>query len=268
MNNFIISKFNMNINIKRMASILVSPRIMSGIFAISFVVAAHGASFSRLYTVEAQGLEGPSELFPIQTVNVEWSGHNMESDQTVSFSNIFEYYQFETGLTNTPEMGSVIFSGNYDHVNKLVTIKTPLKITTSWHSGTTGGSYQDTYIMSAPNPGPESRFTWEESQIVFKVDDEGRWILHSNDNNIQPGIGGGYVSEYIPFEMDEYHPYTLTAYQYPNIVKSMTFTPHLMAVEDIVDDQGNTESVFDLLGRPVRNPGKGIYIRNGKKVVL
>ena len=37
------------------------------------------------------------------------------------------------------------------------------------------------------------------------------------------------------------------------------------AVEDLEDSDGNVNAVYDLVGRKVSNPAKGIYIVNGKK---
>jgi hypothetical protein len=39
-------------------------------------------------------------------------------------------------------------------------------------------------------------------------------------------------------------------------------------IEDIKDENGNVTGVYDLQGRKVENPSKGIYIINGKKTLI
>ena len=38
--------------------------------------------------------------------------------------------------------------------------------------------------------------------------------------------------------------------------------------KDIKDENGNVTGVYDLQGRKVENPSKGIYIINGKKTLI
>ena len=40
------------------------------------------------------------------------------------------------------------------------------------------------------------------------------------------------------------------------------------AVEGVAAEDGGDGVYFDLMGRRVAYPGKGIYIRNGKKVLI
>ena len=40
------------------------------------------------------------------------------------------------------------------------------------------------------------------------------------------------------------------------------------AVDKVPENTGTHDTVYDLSGRKVNNPGKGIYIRDGKKVIL
>jgi hypothetical protein len=41
-----------------------------------------------------------------------------------------------------------------------------------------------------------------------------------------------------------------------------------MDVENIIAPQTQETVIYDLMGRPTAEPGKGIYIVNGKKVVI
>jgi polyribonucleotide nucleotidyltransferase len=39
------------------------------------------------------------------------------------------------------------------------------------------------------------------------------------------------------------------------------------AIEEIVTEENNGE-FYDLQGRKIQNPGKGVYIKNGKKIII
>ena len=40
------------------------------------------------------------------------------------------------------------------------------------------------------------------------------------------------------------------------------------AIDEVKCDDGNVETIYDLQGRKVEKPAKGIYIINGKKLLL
>ena len=42
----------------------------------------------------------------------------------------------------------------------------------------------------------------------------------------------------------------------------------LTGIEDVVEEVGNYEGIYDLQGRKIINPARGIYIQNGKKVIF
>ena len=46
------------------------------------------------------------------------------------------------------------------------------------------------------------------------------------------------------------------------------FFPGITVIEKVKVDNGETRTVYDILGRPVDNPSKGIYIKNGRKVLI
>ena len=43
--------------------------------------------------------------------------------------------------------------------------------------------------------------------------------------------------------------------------------PGTTGIEDIESESNGNSKVYDLQGRPVENPTKGIYITNGKKII-
>ncbi len=80
------------------------------------------------------------------------------------------------------------------------------------------------------------------------------------------GVFGGYTMRFVRFSLDwasnGKYKFTEEKPFYP--IKSTNPT----AVENVKTENGNARTVYDLQGRIVENPTKGIYIVNGKKVLI
>ena len=80
------------------------------------------------------------------------------------------------------------------------------------------------------------------------------------------GIYDGFVMRFVRFSLDwasdGKYKFTEDAPFYP--IKST----NPAAVEEITVNNANTDIIYDLQGRQVENPTKGIYIVNGKKMVI
>ena len=61
--------------------------------------------------------------------------------------------------------------------------------------------------------------------------------------------------------------YEEVAYVAKNIEITMTYTNGETGVIEVKGQNGKVETMYDLQGRKVENPTKGIYIINGKKVL-
>jgi len=80
------------------------------------------------------------------------------------------------------------------------------------------------------------------------------------------GVFGGYTMRFVRFSLDwasnGKYKFTEDAPFYP--IKSTNGT----SIENITDTTVNDGAIYDLQGRKVENPSKGIYIINGKKVLV
>ena len=80
------------------------------------------------------------------------------------------------------------------------------------------------------------------------------------------GVFGGYTMRFVRFSLDwasnGQFKFTDDAPFYP--IKSTNQT----AIEEITDNRVQSTGVYDLQGRKVENPTKGLYIINGKKVLV
>ena len=80
------------------------------------------------------------------------------------------------------------------------------------------------------------------------------------------GVFGGYTMRFVRFSLDwasnGKYKFTEDAPFYP--IKSTNQT----AIEEITDNRVKSTDIYDLQGRKVENPSKGIYIINGKKVLV
>ena len=80
------------------------------------------------------------------------------------------------------------------------------------------------------------------------------------------GVFGGYTMRFVRFSLDwasnGKYKFTDDAPFYP--IKSTNQT----AIEEITDNRVKSTDIHDLQGRKVENPSKGIYIINGKKVLV
>ena len=80
------------------------------------------------------------------------------------------------------------------------------------------------------------------------------------------GVFGGYTMRFVRFSLDwasnGKYKFTDDAPFYP--IKSTNGT----SIENITDTTVNDGAIYDLQGRKVENPSKGIYIINGKKVLV
>ncbi len=80
------------------------------------------------------------------------------------------------------------------------------------------------------------------------------------------GVFGGYTMRFVRFSLDwasnGKYKFTDDAPFYP--IKSTNGT----SIEHITDTTVNDGAIYDLQGRKVENPSKGIYIINGKKVLV
>ena len=80
------------------------------------------------------------------------------------------------------------------------------------------------------------------------------------------GVFGGYTMRFVRFSLDwasnGKFKFTDDAPFYP--IKSTKGT----SIESITDTTVNDGAIYDLQGRKVENPIKGIYIMNGKKIMI
>lgn len=80
------------------------------------------------------------------------------------------------------------------------------------------------------------------------------------------GVFGGYTMRFVRFSLDwasnGKYKFTDDAPFYP--IKSTNQT----AIEEITDNRVKSTDIYDLQGRKVENPSKGIYIIDGKKVLV
>ena len=80
------------------------------------------------------------------------------------------------------------------------------------------------------------------------------------------GLFGGFTMRFVRFSLDwasnGVYKFTDDAPFYP--IKSTNPT----AIEEVETESGNVKGIYDLQGRRVTNPAKGIYIINGKKVIF
>ena len=80
------------------------------------------------------------------------------------------------------------------------------------------------------------------------------------------GVFGGYTMRFVRFSLDwasnGKYKFTDDAPFYP--IKSTNQT----AIEEITDNRVQSTDIYDLQGRKVENPSKGIYIIDGKKVLV
>ncbi len=80
------------------------------------------------------------------------------------------------------------------------------------------------------------------------------------------GVFGGYTMRFVRFSLDwasnGKYKFTEDAPFYP--IKSTNQT----AIEEITDNRVKSTDIYDLQGRKVENPSKGIYIIDGKKVLV
>ena len=80
------------------------------------------------------------------------------------------------------------------------------------------------------------------------------------------GLFGGYTMRFVRFSLDwasdGKYKFTADAPFYP--IKSTNPT----AIEEVKNENGKVKGIYDLQGRKVENPGKGLYIINGKKFLV
>ena len=80
------------------------------------------------------------------------------------------------------------------------------------------------------------------------------------------GVFGGYTMRFVRFSLDwasnGQFKFTEESPFYP--IKSTNLT----AIEEITDKGVQSTDIYDLQGRKVENPSRGIYIINGKKVFI
>jgi hypothetical protein len=80
------------------------------------------------------------------------------------------------------------------------------------------------------------------------------------------GVHDGFVMRFVRFSLDwasnGTYKFTDDAPFYP--IKSTNPS----AIEEVKGENGNVKTIYDLQGRKVENPSKGIYIVNGKKISI
>ncbi len=80
------------------------------------------------------------------------------------------------------------------------------------------------------------------------------------------GVFGGFTMRFVRFSLDwasnGVYKFTKEAPFYP--IKSTNPT----AIEEVETENANVKAIYDLQGREVENPTKGLYIINGKKVLV
>lgn len=219
-------------------------------------------------------------FFPEKWIEVQWMNGNIEESQVVKIPNLFMNYKFSsTGFTFNnktleEDAKNKTFPGVFYSTNRIIKLNTPLKFQHYFMAGTSGCGEYWYYIMPVEIRRYDKHFVWEASEIVFDVDDDGVWYLRTEsetDEGLTYAIGAGgfsYFNRAFPSaDGDEDYRETKTPFVY--MIKEMTFTPYFSSVNEIIKETpGESGQLYDLTGRRILNPAKGIYIRNGKKVVL
>ena len=62
--------------------------------------------------------------------------------------------------------------------------------------------------------------------------------------------------------------YEELAYVNKNLDITFTYTNEETGISEVKGENGKVKGVYDLQGRKVENPSKGIYIIDGKKVLI
>ncbi|MBQ2123519.1 MAG: hypothetical protein II200_05985, partial [Bacteroidaceae bacterium] len=70
------------------------------------------------------------------------------------------------------------------------------------------------------------------------------------------------------YEFDENVTVNATLHSYENGVCTVCGEEDTTGIDDITSNVHQQSEIFDLHGRRVNNPGKGLYIVNGKKVMI
>jgi hypothetical protein len=80
------------------------------------------------------------------------------------------------------------------------------------------------------------------------------------------GVYDGFVMRFVRFSLDwaSNGAYKFTEEQPFHPIKSTAQT----AIEEVKIENGEANTIYDLQGRKVENPTKGIYIINGKKTMI
>lgn len=101
------------------------------------------------------------------------------------------------------------------------------------------------------------------------VDDEGnelatgmRYVKGGNIYSMLTPIFDGYTLTESNADYDE------LARVSKNIDITLTYTKNDTGITDVKGENGNVKTVYDLQGRRINNPTRGIYIVNGKKVLI
>ena len=116
------------------------------------------------------------------------------------------------------------------------------------------------YSKTAPSAG-DAVFNGISSSAVLRYP-AGTLGVYYEEN----GVFGGYTMRFVRFSLDwasnGKYKFTEDAPFYP--IKSTNPT----RVEELKTENGKVKGVYDLQGLKVENPSKGIYIIDGKKVLV
>lgn len=241
---------------------------------------------SKEYTASLTRLSGAT--FPELKIEIWWckdpSSDDPNSETTVYLPNYFAQVPFQSGGFSFDQQPSVVqakrMTGTWNATDSTVTFHLPWKIgRESFGSGHTF-SYESWYCLVPAKTlyTDVARLIWDSWELIFHVDESGMW---SWDMNIPAGngettdteacyaLGVGIMTEGYQEQRGHYVEYYWKPC--PDAITSLSFTPVISGIDDSGfhgQEETITGSWYDLMGREVKNPVKGVFIRNGKKVAF
>lgn len=258
-------------------------KVSPGILLITILLCCADNAYSegpitQTYKVEVSSDADDNKSFPAKMTDVKWASGNMEVSQKVTLQNLFLNYKFDpNGFVFTEESyktaaENVKIQGRFNPDDRTVTFNAPIKFEKGFWTGNTGHATYWYYIMPVRIANGVKDFVWDVSEIKFKVNDDGIWTLHTPDGTEEGtaiGIGAGEYGEYYWNDAPAGENPEITRHDSQCVITGMTFTPYYASVDNLeTTDKEEASKTYDLMGREVQQPAKGIYIRNGRKVII
>ncbi len=159
----------------------------------------------------------------------------------------------QPGLTETIAIGKLLFNGQKVTVNETGTLRFGISKASTGATVLSGTSLQNIGTLTFASGSTISIFL--TGSYVPKEGDEIRLFSDVKTISGTPNVViEGYATEY---DMSRF------ASEGVIVVKSI-----VSGLKEVNADASDADAYFDLMGRRVAEPGKGVYIRNGKKVII